>query len=42
LRTSMDQGDMPEPTAVGVEVSTTTALQVELLMHASEAERVIS
>ena len=42
LRMSMDQGDMPEPTAVGAEASTRIALQVGLLMHTSEAERVIS
>jgi len=40
--TSVDQGDMTEPTAVGLKPSTATALQVGLLMHTHEAERATS
>jgi proton glutamate symport protein len=40
LRTGADQGDMTEPAAAGVRASTATALQVGLLMHTSEGERV--
>jgi proton glutamate symport protein len=42
LRTSMDQGDMTEPTAVGFEASTATALRGGLLMHRNEVERRVS
>jgi hypothetical protein len=42
LRTSADQGDMTEPTAVGRKTSTATALRVGLLMHTHEAERATS
>jgi Na+/H+-dicarboxylate symporter len=41
LRTGAEQGDVTAPPAVGVGASTATALQVGLLMHTSEAERIV-